>query len=68
MHTIYKVSVGGRPLLFIGMVLVIAGLQIFFTGFLAELLLNIMHNSSSRDGKMLEAPIKYASDNLKLTE
>ncbi|HSW87863.1 MAG TPA: glycosyltransferase family 2 protein [Candidatus Saccharimonadales bacterium] len=40
-HTFYKVTVGGRPSLFIGTVCIIAGLQIFFTGFLAELLINL---------------------------
>lgn len=41
LHTFYRVAVGGRPSLFIGTVCIIAGLQIFFTGFLAELLINI---------------------------
>ncbi len=40
-HTFYKIAVGGRPSLFIGTVCIIAGLQIFFTGFLAELLINL---------------------------
>jgi glycosyltransferase involved in cell wall biosynthesis len=33
-------SIGRRPLLLFGILLVIAGLQIFFTGFLAELIIN----------------------------
>ena len=34
-------SIGRRPLLLFGILLLIAGLQIFFTGFLAELIINV---------------------------
>ena len=50
-------SIGRRPLLFLGMLLVISGLQIFFTGFLADL---ILHNSSK--DKEDKATFKYSSD------
>lgn len=35
--------IGTRPLLFFGMTLVLAGFQVFFTGFIADLILNISH-------------------------
>ena len=50
-------SIGRRPLLFLGMLLVISGLQIFFTGFLADL---ILHNSSkNKEDKFI---LKYSSE------
>lgn len=50
-------SIGRRPLLFLGMLLVISGLQIFFTGFLADL---ILHKSSKdEDDSFL---LKYSSE------
>jgi|SRR5882724_475267 len=61
-HTFYKASVAGRPLLFIGMVLVIAGFQIFFTGFLADLMINISHSPRLLNEDNLHFPLKYASD------
>lgn len=33
-------SIGRRPLLFLGMLLVLGGFQVFFTGFLADIILN----------------------------
>ncbi|MEK7502003.1 MAG: glycosyltransferase family 2 protein [Patescibacteria group bacterium] len=50
-------SIGKRPLLFLGMLLVISGLQVFFTGFLADL---ILHSSSKE--KEDKATLKYSSD------
>lgn len=38
-------SIGRRPLLFLGMLLILSGFQIFFTGFLADLILNISHRN-----------------------
>lgn len=37
-------AIGRRPLLFFGMLLILSGFQVFFTGFLADLILNISHN------------------------
>jgi glycosyltransferase involved in cell wall biosynthesis len=34
-------AIGNRPLLFLGVLLVISGFQLFFTGFLADLIINI---------------------------
>lgn len=55
-------AIGPRPILFLGMILVISGLQTFFTGFLADLFL-----SFSQKGNHWESPyessslLKYAS-------
>jgi hypothetical protein len=49
-------SINRRPLLLGGALLTISGFQLFFTGFIAELLINI----SSRD--RIHFSLKYASD------
>ena len=48
-------TIGQRPLLFFGMLLVISGFQLFFTGFLADLILNISHREKK------EFFVKYSS-------
>ncbi|GIW61560.1 MAG: dolichol-phosphate mannosyltransferase [Patescibacteria group bacterium] len=45
--------IGTRPLLFLGILLVLVGIQIFFTGFLAELMINVAHR------ERMNYPIKY---------
>jgi glycosyltransferase involved in cell wall biosynthesis len=55
--------IGGRPLLFLGILLFIAGLQIFFTGFLADLMINISQNNRSKNDEATHFPLKYSSDN-----
>ena len=50
-------SIGRRPLLFLGMLLVISGFQVLFTGLLADLILNI--HSRNNDSSIL---LKYSSD------
>lgn len=49
-------SIGRRPLLFLGMLLMLAGLQVFFTGFLADLIINLTRR------KGVDHLLKYASD------
>lgn len=49
------VAIGRRPLLFFGGVIVLSGLQLFFTGFLAELITNL----SSKDA--MHFLLKYKS-------
>jgi|SRR3989344_7723213 len=49
-------AIGNRPLLFFGMLLVISGFQLFFTGFLADLMINI---SSKREK---DFALKYSSE------
>lgn len=51
-------TIGQRPLLFFGMLLVISGFQLFFTGFLADLIINI----SSKQQK--DIILKYSSEDL----
>ena len=52
--------IGERPILFLGMVLVISGLQAFFTGFLADMMINI----HKKDNIEYRTPgfLKYASE------
>lgn len=49
-------SIGRRPLLTFSMLLMLGGLQIFFTGFLAELITNAFNK------KEYDFPIKYSTD------
>lgn len=49
-------GIGERPLLFLGLLLVLSGFQIFFTGFLADLIINL----SQRDKK--DIPLKYTNE------
>lgn len=49
-------SIGRRPLLFLGMLLVLSGFQVFFTGFLADLIINLSQK------KRTEPLLKYSSD------
>lgn len=58
-HTVYRVTVSGRPILFVGTVFVIAGLQIFFTGFLAELFIN-MHSDQNVESYSFQ--LRYSTD------
>lgn len=55
-------TIGNRPALFFGMLLVLAGFQIFFTGFLADLMIHISSNNRFRAGDTLHFPIKYTND------
>ena len=51
-------AIGQRPLLFLGMLFIISGFQLFFTGFLADLIINI----SSK--KQKDFTFKYSSEEL----
>ena len=57
-------SISRRPILFLGMLLEIAGLQVFFTGFLADLMINISHTPRMLDEENLHFPLKYSSDKI----
>lgn len=48
-------KIGGRPLLLFGVLLIIAGLQIIFTGLLADLIVNLNNRETE------EFPVKYES-------
>ncbi len=49
-------TIGQRPLLFFGMLLVISGFQLFFTGFLADLIINTSHKKNK------EFFLRYSSE------
>lgn len=49
-------AIGTRPLLIFGMLLVLAGFQLLFTGFLADL---ILHISEKRSGDSDEVDLRY---------
>lgn len=49
-------SIGRRPILLFGILLVVAGLQIFFTGFLADIIINVYHKGDN------EFNLKYSSE------
>ncbi len=51
-------AIGTRPLLFFGMLLVLAGLQILFTGFLADLTLHILEKETQQENGE-ESSIRY---------
>jgi len=55
-------SIGRRPLLIFGMLLVISGLQTFFTGFLADLMINISYSSPGETNSPRHFPLKFSSD------
>ncbi|MFH1833033.1 MAG: glycosyltransferase family 2 protein [Candidatus Levyibacteriota bacterium] len=50
-------AIGTRPLLFFGMLLILSGFQVFFSGFLADLMIN---KSYKKDA--IEFPLKYSSE------
>ncbi|MGH7245506.1 MAG: glycosyltransferase family 2 protein [Candidatus Levyibacteriota bacterium] len=51
-HFILGQRVGTRPLWSVGILFTLVGLQVFFTGFLADLLINISQNSNSAIDRM----------------
>lgn len=54
-------SIGTRPLLFLGIVLLLAGLQVMVTGFLADLLISLSHNPRTLEERT-HFQLKYRSD------
>lgn len=60
LHFLFHQSVGDRPLWSIGIFFALVGLQIGFTGFLADLILNISQNNRLQD--LSSYPVKYSSD------
>src|ERR1035437_3879723 len=53
-------TIGDRPLLIFGMLLVLAGFQVIFTGFLADLILHI--SEKNNDKSFLKKAIRYKSE------
>lgn len=54
-------SIGNRPLLLFSILLMLGGLQTFFTGFIADLILNISHTTRAQSDYTQEFPLKYSS-------
>lgn len=54
-------SIGTRPLLFLGILLLLAGMQVLITGFLADLIINISHTPRSIEERM-HFHLKYRTD------
>lgn len=55
-------SIGQRPLLLFSVLLMLGGLQTFFTGFLADLIINISHTTRTQSDYTYQFPLKYSSD------
>jgi glycosyltransferase involved in cell wall biosynthesis len=56
-------SINRRPLLIFGMLFMISGFQIFFTGFLADLMIHISEENNMLYVDRKQYPIKYSSKN-----
>ena len=61
-HYAFDERVGTRPLLFVSILFIISGFQTFFTGFLADLMINIYHPLSTKENESPQFPLKYASE------
>jgi len=55
-------TIGRRPLLFFGMLLVLSGLQVFFTGFLADLMINLSRQSKTDVREQETTLLKYQTN------
>lgn len=56
-------TIGRRPLLFFGMLLVLSGFQVFFTGFLADLIINTLSQVQRKNvWEKEDFLLKYTSD------
>src|SRR6185437_9204480 len=61
-HTFLHQAIYRRPILFGGVLLVISGFQVFFTGFLADLMINLSFSSPGEANNPQNFPLKYSSD------
>lgn len=64
-HTFLHQAIYRRPILFGGVLLVISGFQVFFTGFLADLMINLSYGSPGQANTPLNFPLKYTSEHPK---
>ena len=55
-------SIGERPLLIFSILLMLGGVQTFFTGFLADLFISLNFKSKSQEENASLFPLKYSSD------
>ncbi len=56
-------GIGDRPILFLGILLVLTGFQVFFTGLLADLILNVSHRSENNLSSITNL-LKYSSEKI----
>lgn len=63
-HYAFGERVGTRPILFVGILFVISGFQTFFTGFLADLMLNISQSPRPNNDGTPHFPLKFSSENV----
>lgn len=63
-HYAFGETVGRRPLLFISILFILSGFQILFTGFLADLMINISHSRQLLDESHAHFPVKYSSERI----
>jgi glycosyltransferase involved in cell wall biosynthesis len=61
-HTFEHQPIYRRPILFGGILLVISGFQVFFTGFLADLMINLSFSSPGEANSPTNFPLKFSSD------
>lgn len=61
-HTFEHQAIYRRPILFGGVLLVISGFQVFFTGFLADLMINLSFSSPGEANSPSNFPLRYSSD------
>lgn len=61
-HTFLHQPIYRRPIMFGGILLVISGFQVFFTGFLADLMINLTFSSPGEANSPRHFPLKYASE------
>lgn len=54
-------QIGRRPLLLLGILLIVVGLQTFLTGFLADLIIHISKNDKAKETEDKQFNIKYKS-------
>ena len=55
-------AIGRRPLLFLGMLLVLSGFQVLFTGFLADLIISIFYSKRGENSEKEKFLLKYSSE------
>lgn len=65
-HTFLGQQIYRRPILFGGVLLVISGFQVFFTGFLADLMINLSYASPGQANNPSNFPLKFSSDSRKV--
>lgn len=54
-------AIGPRPILFAGAVLIVSGLQAFFTGFIADMMINLHKNNIESSSRLHNGFVKYSS-------